>query len=149
MKPSTRYRPVSVPVGEQAARPLPERLAAHPRLRQRIEQILDIVECDSQTDCTADEAERHVRDQTRALAHEVLQHWAEAAVTSATQRARQQHPQAIVNAKKSSLAHHLWPDLRDRATTAAPPPRRAAATVLRAGAGAHARRLHAVAAGAD
>lgn len=100
MNSSTRHRSASVPVGEQAARPLDERLAAHPRLRQRIEQILDIVERDSQSDCTADDAELRVRDQTRALAQEVLQHWAEEAATAATERTRKEHPQAIGNAKK-------------------------------------------------
>ncbi len=97
------HRPAaSVPVGEQAARPLEQRLAALPRLRQRIEQILDIVERDSQAGWTADQAELRVRDQIRALAQEVLQHWADDAATAATERARQQHPQAIAHAKKKS-----------------------------------------------
>jgi hypothetical protein len=96
------HRPASAPVGEQATRSLDERLAARPQLRQRFEQILDIVERDSQSDCTADEAELRIRDQTRALAQEVLQHWAEDAAAGATARARQAHPQAIGHAKKKS-----------------------------------------------
>jgi len=96
------HPPASAPVGEQAARSLDQRLAADPQLRQRFEQILEIVERDSQSDCTADEAELRVRDQTRALAQEVLQHWAEDAAAWATARARQVHPQAIRHSKKKS-----------------------------------------------
>jgi hypothetical protein len=102
VNPPTNHRSARGPVGEQAARSLDERLAARPQLRQRFEQILDIVERDSQTDCTADEAELRVRDQTRALAQEVLQHWAEDAAIAATARARQERPQAIGHAKKKS-----------------------------------------------
>jgi hypothetical protein len=102
VKPSTPPRPPGAPVGEQAARSLDERLAARPQLRQRFEQILDIVERDSQSACTADQAELRVRDQTRALAQEVLQHWATDAATAATTHARQEHPHAIAHAKKKS-----------------------------------------------
>lgn len=103
MKPSTHRHSASNPVGEPAARSLDQRLDAYPRLRQRFEQILDIVERDSQSGSTADQAELRVRDQTRALAQEVLQHWADDAAAAATERARQQHPQAIAHAKKKSI----------------------------------------------
>ena len=91
------------PVGEQAAaRSLDQRLAAHPPLRQRVEAILDIVERDIQDGGTADEAELRVRDQTRALAQEVLQCWAGGAATHATQHALAHEPHAIRHAKKKS-----------------------------------------------
>jgi len=102
----------SAPVGEPATRSLDERLAARPQLRQRFEQILDIVERDSQSGCTADEAELRVRDQTRALAQEVLQHWAEDSAIFATARARQEHPQAVGHAKKKSTG--TAPSVRSR-----------------------------------
>lgn len=102
MNQSTQPRSAGAPVGERAAHSLDERLARRPQLRQRFEQILDIVERDSQTDCTADQAELRVRDQTRTLAQEVLQHWAAEAADSATARARQEHPQVISHAKKKS-----------------------------------------------
>ena len=102
MNQPTNHRPASAPVGEQATRSLDDRLAARPQLRQRFEQILDIVERDSQTDCTADEAELRVRDQTRALAQEILQHWAEDAAAFASAGVRQAYPQAIRHAKKKS-----------------------------------------------
>lgn len=100
MKALTQPHSVGAPVGERCDRSLDERLARRPHLRQRFEQILDIVERDSQTDCTADQAELRVRDQTRALAQEVLQHWAAEAAESATAQARQEHPQAVGHAKK-------------------------------------------------
>ena len=102
MNQPTNHRPASASVGEQATRSLDERLAARPQLRQRFERILDIVERDGQSGCTADEAELRVRDQIRALAQEVLQHWAEEAAAVATASVRQGRPQAIRHAKKKS-----------------------------------------------
>lgn len=102
MNQSIQLPSVGAPVGERVVRSLDARLARCPHLRQRFEQILDIVERDSQTACTADQAELRVRDQPRALAQEVLQHWAAAVADSATACARQEHPQAIGHAKKKS-----------------------------------------------
>jgi hypothetical protein len=57
-------------------RSLEERLNAHPHLRERVDQILAIVE-DAQGDIDkADEAERRVIEQLRKLGQEVLQDWA-------------------------------------------------------------------------
>jgi len=91
------------PVGEQAgARSLEQRLAAHPPLRRRVEALLDIVEQDIVSGCTADEAETHVREQLRVLGQESLQHWAEGANAQAEADLRAQHPQARAHRKKNS-----------------------------------------------
>jgi len=91
------------PVGEQAgARSLERRLAAHPPLRRRVEALLDIVEHDIASGCTADEAETHVREQLRALGQESLQHWADGANAQAEAHLRTQQPQARTHRKKNS-----------------------------------------------
>lgn len=55
---------------------LEERLTAHPRLKERIEAVLAIVE-DTTADVTqADEAERRVIAEVRRLGNEALCSWA-------------------------------------------------------------------------
>jgi len=57
-------------------RSLEERLNAHPHLRERVDQLLGIVE-DTEGDLEkADEAERRVIEELRRLGQEVLQDWA-------------------------------------------------------------------------
>ena len=58
-------------------RSLEERLREHPQLRERFEQMLDLVE-NAEGDCVlADEAELRVLEQVRGLGRELLQDWAE------------------------------------------------------------------------
>ena len=55
---------------------LEERLKSHPHLRERIEQLISIVE-DTEGDIDkADEAERRVIEELRRLGQEVVQDWA-------------------------------------------------------------------------
>lgn len=55
---------------------LEKRLNAHPHLRERIEQLLGIVEDAAGDLDKADEAERRVIEELRSLGHEALQGWA-------------------------------------------------------------------------
>jgi len=57
-------------------RTLEERLEAHPRLRDRIHQILGIAEDSVGKIDKADKAEQQVIDELRRLGQEVLQEWA-------------------------------------------------------------------------
>jgi len=55
---------------------LEERLEAHPRLRERVYEILRIAEDSEGKIDRADEAEQRVIDELRRLGQEVLQDWA-------------------------------------------------------------------------
>jgi hypothetical protein len=55
---------------------LEERLQRHPHLRQRFEQILNIVEAPSGQVDTADEAEQRAIEELQRLGQEVLHQWA-------------------------------------------------------------------------
>jgi hypothetical protein len=55
---------------------LEKRLNAHPHLRERIEQLLDVVEDAAGDVDKADEAERRFIEELRRLGHEALQGWA-------------------------------------------------------------------------
>ena len=56
---------------------LAARLAHHPELRARFEEILSVVENEQGDTFTADEAEERAFEQVRRLGQEVLQSWAE------------------------------------------------------------------------
>ena len=92
------------PVGEQArfTRSLEQRLAAHPQLYQRVAAIVDIVEREIASGCTADEAEAKVRDQLRSLGQEVLQLWAGGTAEHATAQVLSGQAGVIKHRKKNS-----------------------------------------------
>jgi hypothetical protein len=78
------------------------RLNHHPRLRERIETLLNVVE-NVAGDCTkADAAEQAVIEELRTIGNEALQCWAERAVQTATATVRQQQPTLQGNGKKKS-----------------------------------------------
>ena len=54
---------------------LEERLEAHPRLRERIEEILDTVEAEAGELDRADVAEQRTSEELRCLGQEVLHEW--------------------------------------------------------------------------
>ena len=54
-----------------------DRLNAHPHLRERIDELLKIVEDAAGDIDKADEAERLVIEELRRLGHEALQSWAD------------------------------------------------------------------------
>jgi hypothetical protein len=58
-------------------RSLDERLADYPKLRERIEELLEIVEGDDEPVRRADEVEEQVDEQVRGLGRQTIQSWAE------------------------------------------------------------------------
>ena len=78
------------------------RLNHHPRLRERVETLLNVVE-NVAGDCTkADAAEQAVLEELRKLGNEALQGWAERAVQKATETVRHEQPALQGNGKKKS-----------------------------------------------
>jgi len=79
---------------------LDQRLARHPRLRQRFLDIANMIDQAVAEGCTADEAEARAIEQMRKLGQEVLTDWAEKAEPQARQRARAGNPKLIHYSKK-------------------------------------------------
>jgi hypothetical protein len=69
-------------------RSLEERLSTHPHLRERIEQLLGIVEDAAGDIDKADEAERRVIEELRRLGQEALHGWA---LGKETQKVKELH----------------------------------------------------------
>ena len=83
-------------------RSLEERLAAHPKLRARFEQILALVEdVDDQVN-TAEEAEDRTIEEVRRLGNEILHEWAGHKCLQAAQQTLSEKPEANSNGKKNS-----------------------------------------------
>ncbi len=78
------------------------RLSHHPRLRERVEILLNVVE-NVAGDCTkAEAAEQAVREEVRKLGNDALPGWAERAVQKATEAGRREQPPLQGNGKKTS-----------------------------------------------
>ena len=76
------------------------RLNQHPKLRERMDALLNIVE-NAAGDCTkADAAELHIIAELRKLGNEALPSWAALAVQQTTERLRNQEPKLHGNGKK-------------------------------------------------
>lgn len=79
-----------------------DRLNRHPKLRERMEALLNVVE-NTVGDCTkADDAEQRVIEELRKMGNEALHGWAEKAVDKAAEQLRQQQPALHGNGKKKS-----------------------------------------------
>lgn len=69
------------------------RLNQHPKLRERVEALLCVVE-NTVGDCTkADDAERHVIEELRKMGSDVLHCWAEKAAQETAEALRKQQPE--------------------------------------------------------
>jgi hypothetical protein len=77
-------------------------LVAHLPLYQRVAAIVDIVEREVASGCTADQAEAKVRDQLRALGQEALQLWADGTAEHAATQALASQAGLIKHRKKNS-----------------------------------------------
>ena len=84
-----------------------ERLNKHPRLRERVESLLNIVENKGGDCIKADDAERYVIDELRKMGSDSLHSWAEGAAKKATEERRKQEPKLRGNGKKSLLADDI------------------------------------------
>jgi hypothetical protein len=78
------------------------RLKQHPKLLDRMEALLNVVE-NVAGDCTkADDAEQYVIDELRKMGNDALHCWAETAVDKAAGQTREQQPELHGNGKKKS-----------------------------------------------
>jgi len=80
-----------------------ERLNKHPRLRARVESLLNVVE-NTKGDCKkADVAEQYVIEELRKMGNEALQSWGEKAALKAAEELRKEQPGLRGNGKKKSI----------------------------------------------
>lgn len=78
------------------------RLNQHPKLRERMESLLNVVE-NTAGDCTkADDAEHYVIDELRKMGNDALHCWADTAVDRASEQLREEQPELHGNGKKKS-----------------------------------------------
>ena len=87
-----------------------DRLAKHPHLRARMEELLDIVEGKNNGPDTADSVEERTLIEDRKLSQEVIKDWAENKAKTEVDNYQLQHPKAKLNKKKLQLAYNLWKD---------------------------------------
>ena len=79
------------------------RLNQHPKLRNRVESLLQVVE-NADGDCTkADDAERYVIEELRKMGSDALHCWADKAAQHTVETLRQQQPKLHSNGKKKSV----------------------------------------------
>lgn len=84
---------------------LAERLNQYPKLRERVEALLNVVE-NTAGDCTkADDAEQYVVDELRKMGNDALHCWAKKAASKATEDLRKQEPDLRGNGKKEVYWH--------------------------------------------
>jgi len=79
------------------------RLNQHPSLRQRMEELLNVVE-NTNGDCEkADDAEQYVIDELRKMGNEALTCWADNAVTQSVEKLQNEVSGLHGKGKKSPL----------------------------------------------
>ena len=85
-----------------------DRLNQHPKLRDRIEALLNVVE-NTGNDCKkADDAEQYVIEELRKMGNDALHCWADNTVKKASDELREQQPALHGNGKKNSTGiQHL------------------------------------------
>lgn len=82
---------------------LTKRLNRHPKLRARIEGLLNVVE-NAAGDCTkADDAEQYVIEELRKMGSDALHCWAEHAVESSSRELREKHSNLHGNGQKKFI----------------------------------------------
>lgn len=79
-----------------------DRLNQHPKLRERMESLLNVVE-NVADDCTkADDAEHYVIEELRKMGNDALHCWGEKAAIKSSEQLRKQHTELHRNGKKKS-----------------------------------------------
>lgn len=87
------------------------RLNQHPKLRDRMEALLNVVE-NTAGDCTkADAAEQYVIEELRKMGNDALHCWADSAVVVAVEELRQQQPGIHGNGKKTVQWHTTFGEI--------------------------------------
>lgn len=82
---------------------LEERLHSHPRLKNRVESLLEIVEDTSPEIEKADEAELRVIEELRRLGNELLHEWAFTKETVHVEEFRENHAAMVGHGKKNCI----------------------------------------------
>ena len=83
------------------------RLNQHPKLRQRMEALLSVVE-NNAGDCSkADDAEQYVIEELRKMGNDALHCWADNAIDKSTKELREQQPDLHSNGKKNFAGNQL------------------------------------------
>jgi hypothetical protein len=77
-----------------------ERLNQHPKLRERMESLLNVVE-NVAGDCTrADDAERYVIEELRKMGNDALHCWGDQAAINSTEQLKEQQTKLQSHGKK-------------------------------------------------
>ena len=77
-----------------------DRLNQHPKLRERIESLLNVVE-NTAGDCTkADDAEKYMIEELRKMGSDALHCWGDSAVNKSSEKLLGQQPTLHRNGKK-------------------------------------------------
>jgi len=78
------------------------RLKQHPKLLERMEALLNVVE-NAVGDCTkADDAEQYVIEELRKMGNDALHCWADTAANKTAEQLREEQPGLYGNGKKKS-----------------------------------------------
>ena len=85
------------------AKELAEKLAKYPKLKQRMEEMLAIVENTSEEILLADDAENRVIGVVRGMGQELMQGWAESRSNQASRQIEKIVTSAKKNIKKKSV----------------------------------------------
>lgn len=89
-----------------------DRLNQHPKLRERVGALLNVVE-NTQGDCKkADDAEQYVIEELRKMGNDALHCWADNTVNKASDALREQQPKLHGNGKKNSIGIPLSEKLK-------------------------------------
>ena len=87
------------------------RLKQHPKLLDRMEALLNVVE-NSAGDCTkADDAEQYVIEELRKMGSDALHCWADTAVNKTAAQLREQQPELHGNGKKEVCWHTTFGEI--------------------------------------
>ena len=93
---------ISPETGSRAIGSLEERLLAHPQLKQRIEDLLNLVENSNSEVEKADLAEQRVIQQVRQIGQQALSSWAESQHHKQSEELRASYPLVRQHLKKNS-----------------------------------------------
>lgn len=88
-----------------------DRLNQHPKLRERVESLLNVVE-NVAGDCTkADDAEQHVIEALRKMGNDALHCWGDNAAIKSSEELDKEHPAVHRNGKKKIFWHSTFGEI--------------------------------------
>ncbi len=85
-----------------------DRLNQHPKLRDRVESLLDVIE-NTAGDCTkADDAERYVIEALRKMGNDALHCWGDTAVDNSIKKLQEEHSHGLQRHEKKVHWHSTF-----------------------------------------